>query len=51
MSWRKFKCWLGIHAPDSKLNDSGKYITQRCLYCDRVVHQFRRDANNKIRRV
>lgn len=50
MIWRMFKCWLGLHAPDT-VRDDGNRILQRCLYCDRVVHEFERDENNFIRRV
>lgn len=46
---RKLKCWFGFHAPDT-IKEEGDRIVQRCLYCDRVVHQFERDPEGWIRR-
>jgi hypothetical protein len=50
MTWRKVKCWLGLHAPDIT-EDKGKIIIQRCLYCDRTIKMFERDNENIVRRV
>lgn len=47
---RKFKCWIGAHAPDSKINQEGQYLVQRCLYCDRVTMKMEVKGHN-IRRV
>ena len=48
--WRKIKCFFGIHEPDT-IEDDGRTITQRCLYCDRLIHILERDNANKIRRI
>ena len=47
---RKLKCWFGFHAANT-VQDEGDKVVQRCLYCDRVVHEFRRDTKGFIRRV
>jgi hypothetical protein len=49
---RKLKCALGFHGlSTAQIKDDGRVITQRCLYCDKVINMYERDEENTIRRV
>jgi hypothetical protein len=40
-AWRKIKCWCGNHAAGHVKGAVGGRNVQRCLYCDKIVYEYK----------
>ena len=49
--WRKIKCLCGNHAPGHVKGAVGGRNVQRCLYCDKIVYEYKVTKDSVRRKV